>query len=229
MAKVLLGVSLTDARGACASVVFTKSGYGNLIRAKAIPSQPDTQEQKTIKGTTSGLAKAWSMTLSETQRSGWIALAAAQPKTDQLAQTYYVPGEAFFIGANGALHAIGVAPNLDAPPTWSAGSPVSITGNWNDITHVLTVAVTTNPGTYDVPVIWASKMLRVGQKSGARKLKALEYWPANTPGPYDITTSYQARFGPFIPLRGILLGCRYTDNRSGRQGTIALGQVLLVP
>ncbi len=226
MAKILFGVAVTNARGSVANLVFTKSRFGPGIRTAATPIDRNTPPQRAIRANAGALAKAWSGVLTQSQRDGWNALAALNSRLDVFTQLYYLTGFLLYVAANQGLAQIAVAHIDDAPALWTAGAPTALTITQNTGGAIFSVAVTTNPGATDVPVIYASPQLPAGISVAKTKLKKLVHFAAATAGPYDIQTQYVAKFGSVLSNKLIIVQVKYVDNLSGRIGIPALKNVI---
>jgi hypothetical protein len=224
MALIQYGPAIAKASGRIGDIVFTNSIAGPTIRATSQPTQPDTPAQVLIKTVQATLAKDWSATLNPSQRNAWSALALTYPRLNRLGLSFHLTGFQLFVASNQALKAAGQAYILDAPVTYSAGSPGPITITWDPVAQTITVNPTVQPGPHDVPVWWASKPATPGLTKVKSKLRKLGHGTPGGASPWDITTDWEAKFG--IPASGAWdwIQIQYTDSTSGAQGTSAIAQ-----
>lgn len=229
MAKITQGVIAADARGRLGSLVFTRGHYGNVIRELAIPLNTRTGPQMAVRAGVSTLAKRWSTILSDSDRTDWIGLASTVTRYDSLGQIYHPTGMNLYLGCNQALKQIG-QPYIDAAPgSLSVGNPVALTTSWTPPAGPLTVDASSEPGTHDVPVIFASAGLPPGRAKTVSFVRQLTYEPANTSGPWDITVEWEAHHGDFVPRLSVTIGVKYTDDRTGYQSVAAITMVYISP
>lgn len=117
MAKITYGPIVLDARKKIAGSVFTKVKAGSMVRKKVSPIQPRTPAQTLVRALFTALSKRWTGVLTDTQRAGWIALAALYPVKDKLGATHTRTGLQMYQSVNRHLNTIGVVTPLDDPPT----------------------------------------------------------------------------------------------------------------
>jgi hypothetical protein len=227
MAKILMGPLASDARGRVGPIVFTHSAFSPGTRIKSKGRNPSTSQQVAIRGSLTGLAKRWSGTLSPSQRSGWLALAASYTRQDRFLQSYHMTGLQMYLSLNQSLKAIGQPYLDDAPLSLSVGAPLTCTLGWTPPSGPLTVSAGTPPGAHDVPTIFSTPMMNAGRRSVTASKRALTYFPAGTAAPWDITTAYNAKHGLFIAGRAVTVMLKYCDDRTGFQSALASQQQIL--
>jgi hypothetical protein len=128
LAKIVFSAVVGDARKKAGGVVFSKVRTGAIVRRKVSPVQPRSQYQRTVRSLFTSLSKYWGASLSDTQRSGWNALAAANPRKDVFGQTKTLTGLQLFQSCNRNLNSLGITTVLEDPPAaLSAGSPGTLT------------------------------------------------------------------------------------------------------
>jgi hypothetical protein len=116
MAKILFSAVVGDARKKAGGVVFSKSRFGSYIRKKTSPVQPRTTSQRGVRANFTANSKAWSGTLTSSQRLAYITLANANPVKDRFGNTQTLTGHQIFNKLNRNLHTIG-QPLLTTAPT----------------------------------------------------------------------------------------------------------------
>ena len=115
MAKILLGATLGDARGSVGGVTYTKGRFGAVLRQKVSPVQPRTACALTVRGLFGALSKRWFAVLTDAQRLGWIALAAANPRTNVFGNQIILTGLQMYQSCNRHCQRAG-AVLIDDPP-----------------------------------------------------------------------------------------------------------------
>jgi len=88
--------------------------FGQISRTLAIPANPRTTAQMTVRDNLSRVAAKW-RTLTETQRAEWMAAATAVKSTSRLGQNGTLSGFQLFTKINCALAQFS-QPQVDTPP-----------------------------------------------------------------------------------------------------------------
>lgn len=88
------------ASGAVAGLVYAHNAGGLYTRARAVPTNPRSAPQTAVRNALSGLASAWSNTLTAAQRAAWNVYAQNVPLIGPLGTSRKVSGLAHFIRSN---------------------------------------------------------------------------------------------------------------------------------
>ncbi len=200
--------------GKLGTTVTWKGRYGMVRRWKAIPSNPRTTAQLSVRAKLAGQAAAYDQ-LTDAQQEAWIAAAANIQSGSTLGQSGPLTGYQLFIKVNCALLAIGATP-VTAPPAKPllALLPIDslqITNTGGTIAIRLHTTATPPDGT----------MLRASapENSGVRRagdyrlLGTLESPVAQY---IDITSVYTTRFG--VPPVGKRIFVSVNANIDGYEG-----------
>lgn len=108
---------LTDPRsGSYQGITSSRNRFGQYVRTRAIPVQPRTPRQGSIRGIFGQAATRW-RNLTDAQRSGWANMAANYSLTDSLGQTYTMTGFQFFQSAQLGEFAFSGSPWGDGAPS----------------------------------------------------------------------------------------------------------------
>jgi hypothetical protein len=113
--KVLPGVGFGAASGGLGGVVASRNRSGQYLRGKAIPVNPNTVFQQSIKAGLSSLVEVWRTDLTVPQREAWTAYANTCPRTNSLGLQYYLTGLQMFIACNQLRLQAGLAVVSDGP------------------------------------------------------------------------------------------------------------------
>ncbi len=173
MAKVILDQLYKRVSGRIDSstAVNTFNGGQSLLRGFTNPRNPQTDDQQAIRNIFSFLTKEWGQTLSDSDRAGWVAFAAANPVTNNLGTRVTRTGLSAFVELNTLQYIrsasyISTAPVLPRPSPASAivdldptgGAVITITHGYSvltglyvmfSLTPILTSpAITPKPSTY---------------------------------------------------------------------------------
>jgi hypothetical protein len=230
MAKVVFGPLVTDVRKKISGVVFSKAHFGAYTRKKVSPVQPRTTAQRAVRANFTATSKAWSGTLSATERATFVALAASLTKKDHFGQSYTQTGAQLYMSITRNLHTIGLAPLTSAPQTQS----VSDLGGLllQEITSPdspylgpgLKITPTNNPASGEGMVITATAPEPAGRafvgKSRYRIIGYISVWPTSpaTSFPLDITEMYQTKFGQLESGQTIHVQVNNINSTNGAAG-----------
>jgi len=103
MALVQYGGGIVGMRGSIAGTVHSKNRYGNYVRARTTPVNPNTNRQSAMRNIIQQLSQAWSTILTATEHAAWEVFAAAIVRTNKLGATIKLTGFNHFIRANAFL------------------------------------------------------------------------------------------------------------------------------
>lgn len=227
MAKVAFSAIVNDLRNKVGGNVFTKVRSGAMVRIKVSPTQPRTSAQTAVRANFTALSKAWD-TITQTQRNGWIALAASLPKKDVFGNTYYLTGLQMYQALNRNLQEIGVAAIDDAPASVSVGSPGALTLVAAETGPALTVDAATEPAADEVPLIFATRPLNAGRKFVGNNRQILDNTiAAATAGPWDVEALYSAKYGALAEGQNINIGVKYVNNVTGAGSGLSVAQIFV--
>ena len=119
MALIKFGGGVVDMRGSIAGNTFARNSYGNYVRAKTMPVNPNTALQQAIRSKMQSLVAVWSAILTGAQRAAWQVFASNISWTNRLGETIELSGYNHFIRANLVLLNAGLARVDDGPTIFS--------------------------------------------------------------------------------------------------------------
>lgn len=195
MAKVKFGALVQDARGKLAGNVFARNRGGSYVRAKASPTNPQTDRQLAIRSTFTTLSQDW-RTLTDAQRAQWRTWAGNHPFSDVFGDQRTLAGHAAYLQLNARRATFGLAA-LDDPPADDSGElgpdvdTVTSDATTGEITVTLKAA---DDGTHYWQV-WCTPGLSVGVNFPGSRFR-LVY--ADAPGAVDTWTFQPATFNPAV-------------------------------
>lgn len=91
---------VTQASGSVGGVTYSRNSAGMYRRARAIPTNPNSAAQQTVRNTFTSLAQAWNNVLTEAQRDSWRNYAANSPITGRLGDPLALSGQQMYIRCN---------------------------------------------------------------------------------------------------------------------------------
>jgi len=107
--------------GSVAGLTFSHNAGGMYVRARAIPTDPNSPEQQAVKALVGNLAGLWNSLLTSVQRDAWNVYAANVPLLNPLGQQRNVSGIAMYIRSNTARLQGTLARVDDAPTVFTLG------------------------------------------------------------------------------------------------------------
>ena len=151
MALVQLGGGVHDIRGSIGGTVFSRNRFGNYIRARITPVNPQSSRQSVVRSAVQFLAQRWSNTLTQLQRDGWEVYADNIVRVNKLGAQIKLTGFNHYIRSNvGRSQAF--ATIIDVPPvilTLAPGDPAFVvTGS--EATQLISVV-------FDDTLDWANQ------------------------------------------------------------------------
>jgi len=151
MALVKFGGGITQMSGSLAGNTYARNRYGNYVRARTKPINPNTARQTDCRAALSFLTTYWAQTLTDAQRVGWNLYGASVAMKNRLGEAVFLTGFNHFIRSNAILKRS--ARDLVAAP------PVIFELPETDPTFAIAFTQTDNMGTftYDDTAAWANE------------------------------------------------------------------------
>jgi hypothetical protein len=100
MALVKYGGGVTQMSGSTGGTTYARNRFGNYMRSRTKPVNPNTQTQDDIRTALSFLAGQWAAVVTAVQRSGWATYAAAIAMKNRLGESVYLTGFNHFLRSN---------------------------------------------------------------------------------------------------------------------------------
>lgn len=113
---------LSQASGSLAGSTFSRNKGGNYMRARAVPTNPNSAFQQTVRTFFKGIMNAWTNTLTAAQRAGWATYATNTPIVDSLGESRVIPDNAMYLRSNNSRLQAGLARVDTAPGVYDLGS-----------------------------------------------------------------------------------------------------------
>jgi hypothetical protein len=218
--KIKLGYNIADARGKLNGHVFSKNRYGNYVRNKVTPVNPQTAAQQGIRNRLSGLSSAWAA-LTAAQRTAWNAAVNSFAKTNIFGDLINPTGFQLHQTLNNNLLITGTAA-ITAPPV-----PAAVDA-FTSISLAIAAGAATAVLTY-APAIAADHKVKVyatpGVSAGISFVKSeyrlIDVIATADASPLDVKAAYLATFGA-LPAAGlkVFLKVVQVNTVTGQAGTI---------
>lgn len=97
MALVKFGGGVIQMSGSIAGNTFARNRYGNYVRSRTKPVNPNSTRQMAVRAKVAYLAEYWHDTLTAVQRGVWDTYAAAVPMNNKLGESIKLSGFNHFI------------------------------------------------------------------------------------------------------------------------------------
>lgn len=179
-------------------IVWSRNRFGAYARNRAVPVNPDSAKQRTVRNQFSQNAKAWA-SINELNKGQWNMLAANLPRKNRLGDTIFLTGSQQYQSSNQTLASFGI--NLDGP---LAITPVPfptdvITGAGTGL--ILTTIAGDTPLNYGI-IIEATRGCSAGITAGTVKsaYKQISTIPAETTlgSTLNLTDAWESIYGAAI-------------------------------
>jgi len=194
MAKVKYGEMIADMRGKVNGTVHSKNRSGAYMRNKTSPVNPQTSFQSAVRNSFAQFAQGW-RSLTTVQRTAWSNAVDAFSRTNIFGDNYKLTGANLYMALNRIIDTIGGVA-ITSPPIPAAVTAVDTLSVDADVSDATMVATYTPaiPATQTV-AIYATAPQSAGVKFVKNKYRFIEAIVTADASPYDITASYEAKFG----------------------------------
>jgi hypothetical protein len=227
MAKIKYSALVSEMRNKLNGSVLSKNRYGNYIRNKVTPVNPQTSYQLQQRANLSALSSGW-RTLTQSQRDGWISAAKSASKTDIFGDSKTLSGQAYYVSLNLNLLRAGSAQIDDAPLTESvpylgitAMLYATVGGTIDEVS--VTIAPTAIPAGYKL-IVYITPGLSPGIAFVKNQFRYLGTFTVAA-GKADISAAVESRFGVAIVGQNVFMRVALVSTTTGQLGLPAEGYV----
>lgn len=138
-ALIKYGGGIIQMSGSIAGNTFARNRYGNYVRARTKPVNPNSDRQVAVRALMALLSEEWADTLSAAQRTAWNSYAAAVVMQNKLGESIKLSGFNHFIRGNIPMLVAGHAMVADGPvvmalPSQDPTLAIAVNGATNQIT-----------------------------------------------------------------------------------------------
>jgi len=194
MAKVKYGEMISAISGKIGGTVHSKNHYGNIMRNRVKPTNPQTAAQVESRNVLKAAAQAW-RGLTDGNRNSWRNLATLVTKTDRLGDAMKLTGANLFVSAYKLLTLCGESTLSAAPVQTEVTSISTISAAQTTGTGALTLTFTPAiPSGYYL-VLEATKPLSQGVKFAKSEFRQIAVYADSVTSPKVFTTDYTNKFG----------------------------------
>jgi hypothetical protein len=195
--------------GSYQGVTSSRNRFGQYLRTRATPVNPNSTFQVTVRTRMSLNASAWRL-LTALQRTGWNDLGLQIARSDSLGQTYAMNGFMAYCSVNNNRLAAGDAVLSDAPIYTEPAALFSITPTLTSGSFSLAFTATPLPAA--TRLFWYAGPQRTAGRSFENDVRLINVTAASAASPTNILAPYQARFGtPVTGNRIFIAGAVYSN------------------
>jgi len=151
MALALYGGGIIGMSGSIAGNTHSHNRYGNYIRAKTKPTNPNTARQQVVKSAVAFLADRWANTLTAVQRTAWNLYGSSVARKNKLGADIYLTGYNHYMRSNVIRKQIVATIIDDAPTVFEIpGQDPTLTVTTSETTQLISCG-------YDALMDWADE------------------------------------------------------------------------
>jgi len=200
----------TPESGSLAGQTASRNRFGQYTRTRAIPVNPNSAAQGTVRARLACNSAAW-RALTSAQRAGWADLGLSLVRTDSLGQSYNLQGNQAYASVNNVRLAQGLIPVSDAP---AVATPVALQTVTPTIgVAAFSIAYTATPlGAATYLFIYASPQRSAGRNYES-DFRLIKVSAAAQASPLVALTEYTAKFG--VPVVGNKIFLRLVTSTLG--------------
>ena len=107
MALVKYGGGIVQMSGSIAGNTFARNRYGNYVRARTKPINPNTELQQAVRAAVALMSEHWASGLSDANRTAWNLYADSVAMKNKLGETVKLSGYNHFCRSNSVLARFG--------------------------------------------------------------------------------------------------------------------------
>ena len=211
MALIKLGAFITELSGKIGGTIFSKNKGGAYAKNRVVPSNPQTSFQNTIRAFFSIIAKRWK-TLTQVERDSWSSAAQTVTRTNRFGDTIKLSGSQLYQERNLNLYNARV-PFIDSPVVG-----VLSLNNFISIFSQSVASLSLNTGVQPVgaTMVWyATASVSPGIKNIGNLYRRIGKTTSLDASPVDLTSLYNAKFGPAIVGQRVGFRCVVIENATG--------------
>lgn len=206
MAKIKMGMWMTDARGKSGGHVISKNRGGSYVRTKVTPVNPRTAAQTAIRSAFAAISSAWS-SLNNTARESFNGFVTSYATTDIFGDLRNPSGKALFQKLNLNLSISNQTQITTCVSPLAVPALELTTANIDSGAGTASISTTGNVTGQKV-VIWATPPLSQGTKFVKNRLRQIAVLAGGNAVNYDFQSAYVAKFGFAPAASNVYVGAR---------------------
>jgi fructose-specific component phosphotransferase system IIB-like protein len=183
--------------GSIAGQTASRNRFGQYVRSRAIPVNPNTTAQGVVRARLALNSSAW-RALTAAQRAAWADLALSMVRSDSLGQSINLTGQQTYVSVNNERLAAGDAVLSDAPALGTPGALATATITLT--AAAFSVAYTATPLAAGARLFTFVSPQRSAGRAFESDFRLLAVSAAAAASPANIFAAYVAKFG--VPVVG---------------------------
>lgn len=208
--------------GSLAGETSSRNRFGQYVRNRSVPVNPNTVAQGAVRARLSNNAAAW-RALTDAQRAGWTSLGLDIQRTDSLGQVYSLTGFQAYCLVNNNKLAAGDAIVSSAPLLVDPGTLLTATVTLTSA--AFSIAYTTTPLAAGVRLFVFTSPQRSAGRNFEGDYRLISVTAAAAASPANVLTPYTNRLG--APVTGMKVFMSLVLYQAGFQGPpLLVGQVV---
>jgi hypothetical protein len=200
--------------GSYQGLTSSRNRFGQYVRSRATPVNPNSDAQGAVRGRMSVNAAAW-RALSDEDRAGWESLGSQMVRTDALGQSYTLNGFQAYCSVNNNNLAAGDSVVDEAPALVTPSPPLTVTPTLTDA--AFSIAYTPTPLAAGQRLfVYCSPQRNAGRQFEG-DLRLVFVSAAAAASPANVLSAYTARLGAPVTGNKVFLSLHVYDSgfRSG--------------
>lgn len=133
---------VTQVSGSVGGVTYSHNKSGLYMRARSIPTNPNTAEQQAARLALAAAATRWTEVLTQVQRAAWTIYAMNVNWVNPLGDVVHLSGQQMYCRSCAARTALGLTPVDDGPTVYDTGSYTTPVATASEATQLVSVAFT---------------------------------------------------------------------------------------
>lgn len=225
--KYKFGSIITDGSGKLGGQVFSRNHYGNFVKNKVSPIQPNTVSQLNLRSIMASVTSAWE-SLTDSQRFEWSKFSESYPQKDRFGHTFYLSGFNFFRKIN-MVRLTQSMPLLSSPlaplpfPVWEL---VDITAF--SLNPSIFCFINPSPPAGYIYQVFSTPVLSPGVNYCKGKFVLIGNIVEGADYPCDIYSLWFAKFnGTLLPGYAIFFKIALVDTNSGFVSSYVVKKVII--
>lgn len=228
MAKILYSALVSDMRNKLNGSVMSKNRYGNYIRNKVTPTNPQTTSQVAARNRLATWSQGW-RGITQSQRNGWITGASSFPIIDIFGNSKILAGNALYTQLNVNLALIGATDidDLPTPVAIPALTALSVTAAFGTPAVSIVFAPTPVPTGFKL-LIEATPPIEPSRLFVKNQFRVLTTVAAAGTSPVNALTAYAAKFGNPVIGKVIYVRAKLISSTTGQAGLAIQASVTVI-
>lgn len=193
-AKVKYGEMIADMRGKINGTVHSKNRFGQYMRNKTSPVNPQTTAQSGVRNSFATFAQGW-RSLTQVQRDAWSSAAADFTRNNVFGDNVKMTGANLYMSLNRNIATAGGVAITSPPLPAAVTGMLTLSGDPDISDDSILMTYTPAIPADGTVLVFATAPQSAGVSFVKNKYRFIEAIVTADASPYDISTAYEAKFG----------------------------------